>query len=84
MGGRPRQRSWPVPNTVAQLNWVFDIDGEVAAASLQADYLLPSGAFELSDGTIHQSPPLAAMRSANVVAYDGWLAWRLPRLGGTS
>lgn len=25
--------------TVAQLDWVFDIDADVAAASLQADYL---------------------------------------------
>jgi len=25
--------------TVAQLNWVFDIDSDLAAASLQANYL---------------------------------------------
>ena len=37
----PVEEVWATWNhlTVAQLNWVFDIDGEVAAASLQEDYL---------------------------------------------
>ncbi len=41
------------------------------------------GTFVLPDGTVHQSPSLAAMRSADLVSYDGWYAWRVPRLGGT-
>lgn len=42
-----------------------------------------NGNFELPDGSVHRSPSLAAMRSADVVSYDGWHAWRVPRLGGT-
>lgn len=45
--------------------------------------ILPDGSFELPDGTVHQSPSLAAMRAADLVSYDGWHAWRVPRLGGT-
>jgi hypothetical protein len=41
------------------------------------------GVFVLADGTEHQSPSLAAMRAADLVSYDGWYAWRVPRLGGT-
>ncbi len=41
------------------------------------------GAFQLSDGSIHQSPSRAAMQAADLVSYDGWYAWRVPRLGGT-
>lgn len=40
------------------------------------------GVFVLADGTEHQSPSLAAMRAADVVSYDGWHAWRVPRLDG--
>lgn len=40
------------------------------------------GTFELEDGTTHQSPSRAAMQAANVVSYDGWHAWGVPRLGG--
>lgn len=52
--------------------------GERYDATIRAD-----GVFVLSDGSEHQSPSLAAMRAANVVSYDGWYAWRVPRLGGT-
>ncbi len=41
------------------------------------------GTFALPDGSVYQSPSLAAMRSADLVSYDGWNAWALPRLGGT-
>ncbi|MGI8948839.1 MAG: hypothetical protein ACR2FV_12880 [Ornithinimicrobium sp.] len=41
------------------------------------------GTFELSDGSVHQSPSRAAMQAADLVSYDGWYAWRVPRLGGT-
>lgn len=41
------------------------------------------GSFELGDGSTHQSPSRAAMRAADLVSYDGWYAWRVPRLGGT-
>lgn len=47
-------------------------------ASIAAD-----GSFRLADGSIHQSPSLAAMRAADLVSYDGWHAWRVVRLGGT-
>ena len=51
--------------------------GQHFEATIQED-----GTFVLADGTIHQSPSLAAMRAADLVSYDGWLAWRIPRLGG--
>ncbi len=38
------------------------------------------GTFTLSDGRTFNSPSLAAMRAAGVVSYDGWKAWRVPRL----
>ena len=38
------------------------------------------GTFTLSDGRTFNSPSLAAMRAADVVSYDGWKAWRVPRL----
>jgi hypothetical protein len=40
------------------------------------------GTFELPDGTRHASPSGAAMQAAALVSYDGWHAWRVPRLGG--
>jgi hypothetical protein len=40
------------------------------------------GTLALSDGRAFASPSRAAMEAANIVAYDGWLAWRVPRLGG--
>lgn len=45
--------------------------------------ILGDGTFKIADGSIHQSPSLAAMRAADLVSYDGWYAWRVPRLGGT-
>ena len=41
------------------------------------------GSFVLPDGSVHQSPSLAAMRSADLPSYDGWHAWQVPRLDGT-
>lgn len=52
--------------------------GEHYTATIKGD-----GVFVLADGSEHQSPSLAAMRAADVVSYDGWYAWRVPRLGGT-
>jgi hypothetical protein len=52
--------------------------GERYEATIQVD-----GSFHLADGTVHQSPSLAAMRAAGLVSCDGWHAWRIPRLGGT-
>jgi hypothetical protein len=46
-------------------------------ATIRAD-----GTFVLPDGSVHQSPSLAAMRAADLVSYDGWEAWRVTRLGG--
>ena len=51
--------------------------GEHYRAVIRAD-----GSFELPDGSIHQSPSRAAMTAADVVSYDGWLAWSVPRLSG--
>lgn len=42
----------------------------------------PDGSFKMPDGSVHQSPSLAAMRAANMIACDGWYVWRVPRLGG--
>lgn len=50
--------------------------GTSYSATIRAD-----GQFELSDGSLHRSPSLAAMRAANMVSCDGWYAWRVPRLG---
>jgi hypothetical protein len=52
--------------------------GQQYDATIRAD-----GAFELPDGSVHQSPSLAAMKAADLVSYDGWHAWRVLRLGGT-
>lgn len=52
--------------------------GERHTATIRGD-----GVFVLADGSEHQSPSLAAMRAADLVSYDGWYAWRVPRLGGT-
>ncbi len=52
--------------------------GQRYTATVRAD-----GTFVLADGSEFQSPSLAAMRAADLVSYDGWYAWRVPRLGGT-
>lgn len=44
--------------------------------------VLDDGTFKLDDGSVHQSPSLAAMRAADMVSCDGWYAWRVLRLGG--
>lgn len=53
--------------------------GEHYHAVIQGD-----GSFVLSDGSVHQSPSRAAMAAADVVSYDGWYAWRVPRLDNVS
>ena len=50
--------------------------GEVHEAVIRSD-----GSFELPDGEICKSPSLAAMKSADVISYDEWFAWRVVRLG---
>jgi hypothetical protein len=51
--------------------------GQTFHATLRAN-----GTIELPDGTICTSPSLAAMKAANLVSYDGWHGWRVPRLDG--
>lgn len=51
--------------------------GELFRATVLAD-----GTIQTEDGQIWPSPSRAAMNVANVPSYDGWHAWRLPRLGG--
>ncbi|HWL45923.1 MAG TPA: hypothetical protein VNQ73_23485 [Ilumatobacter sp.] len=51
--------------------------GELFRATVLAD-----GTIQTEDGQIWPSPSRAAMSAANVPSYDGWHAWRLPRLGG--
>lgn len=53
--------------------------GQHYAATIRAD-----GSFELADGSVHQSPSLAAMRAADLASYDGWHAWRIPRIGNVT
>ncbi len=38
------------------------------------------GTFTLQTGQTFNSPSVAAMRAAGLVSYDGWYAWRVPRL----
>lgn len=45
--------------------------------------ILADGSFRLSDGVVQDSPSRAAMHAADLAAYNGWRAWRVPRLGGT-
>ena len=42
------------------------------------------GTFTLTDGRTFNSPSIAAMQAAQLVSYDGWYAWRVPRLGDVS
>lgn len=44
--------------------------------------VLANGTFELPDGTICTSPSQAAMKVADLISYDGWHGWRVPRLDG--
>ena len=41
-----------------------------------------NGAIRLEDGRELASPSVAAMRAADIPAFDGWLAWRVDRLEG--
>lgn len=51
--------------------------GEWHDATITAD-----GTFLMSDGVEQQTPSGAACHAADVPAYDGWKAWRVPRLDG--
>lgn len=53
--------------------------GEHYDATIRAN-----GWFVLPDGTEHRSPSGAAEYAADLPQYDGWRAWRVPRLGGTT
>jgi hypothetical protein len=45
-------------------------------------WVTDGGALRLESGHIKGSPSGAAMAAAKVPAYDGWIAWRVPRLDG--
>lgn len=51
--------------------------GQTFHATLKAN-----GSIELADGTNCTSPSQAAMKAADLVSYDGWHGWRVPRLDG--
>jgi len=51
--------------------------GETYYATVEAN-----GTVVLPDGTVSMSPSLATMRAADLVSYDGWIGWRVPRLNG--
>lgn len=51
--------------------------GEHHTATIGAD-----GSFTLDDGTVWRSPSKAAQKAADMVACDGWHAWRVPRVDG--
>jgi hypothetical protein len=55
-----------------------DLRGGPRAPSVES-----GGTFQIKDGSVHQSPSLAAMKAADVVSCDGWHAWLVPRLAGT-
>lgn len=44
--------------------------------------VLADGSIRTEDGQVWPSPSRAAMSAADVPSYDGWHAWRVPRLGG--
>lgn len=44
--------------------------------------VLGDGGIQTEDGQVWPSPSRAAMSAANVPSYDGWHAWRVPRLAG--
>lgn len=50
---------------------------EIFHAIVEAD-----GGIRTADGQVWPSPSRAAMSAANVPSYDGWHAWRVPRLSG--
>lgn len=49
--------------------------GESHEATINTD-----GTFTIHDGTVWNSPSIAAVKAADVVSVDGWEAWRVPRL----
>ena len=61
-----------------QLRWDRPRLGESYTATV-----LGNGSIELEDGRSFSSPSRAAKEAANIVAYDGWHAWHVPRLDRT-
>ena len=51
--------------------------GEIFHATVE-----PDGGIRTEDGQVWPSPSRAAMSAADVPSYDGWHAWRVPRLSG--
>lgn len=51
--------------------------GEIFHATVEHD-----GGIRTEDGQVWPSLSRAAMSAADVPSYDGWHAWRVPRLGG--
>jgi hypothetical protein len=60
-----------------------DVGAQLKLGERYEAVILDDGSFRLADGSVHQSPSMAAMKAADLVSYDGWYAWRVPRLGGT-
>ena len=55
--------------------WTRPRLGESHEATINAD-----GTFTIADGTVWNSPSVAAIHAADVVSADGWETWRVPRL----
>ncbi len=43
--------------------------------------ILENGDIQIEDGRVFYSPSGAAMSAAGIVSANGWIAWRVPRLG---
>lgn len=61
-----------------ELRWERPKKGETYSAIVEVN-----GAVKLDDGRVFASPSLAAMNAAELVAYNGWYAWTVVRLGKT-
>jgi hypothetical protein len=63
-------------NVGEQLAWVRPKLGKSYTAKI-----LENGDIEIEDGRIFYSPSGAAMAAAGMVSANGWISWRVPRLG---
>ena len=59
-----------------QLEWVRPRKGDSFSAML-----LANGDIQIEDGRVFKSSSAAAANAANIAAANGWVAWRVPRLG---
>jgi hypothetical protein len=59
-----------------KLEWIRPRKGDEFHAQL-----LETGDIQIEDGRIFRSSSAAAASAANIVAANGWVAWRVPRLG---